>query len=90
MLDTAHLFTVKVKEHLNNRSTASIFFETRVLLFILRNLRTIFLKWRRDRAGGKPPLTTPDLKSLKPEIFRSYSRYDGRNRFSLNTMRMTG
>jgi GT2 family glycosyltransferase len=89
MLDTAHLFGVRTKEHLNNHSRASMLFETRALLSILRNLRTVFLKWRRDRAGGKPPLTTPDLESLKPGIFRSYSRYDGRDRFSLNTMRAT-
>jgi hypothetical protein len=89
MLDTAHLFGVKVKEHLNNRSMALLFFETRVLLSILRDLRMVYLKWRRDRAEGKPPLTTPDLESLKPEIFRSYSRYDGRDRLSLNTMRAT-
>jgi GT2 family glycosyltransferase len=89
MLETAHLFGVKVKEHLNNHSIASISFETRVLLFVLRNLRTVFLKWQRDRRGGKPPLTTPDLESLKPEIFTSYNRYDGRDIFSLNTMRAT-
>ena len=76
MLETAHLFGVKVKEHLNNHSIASIFFETRVLLFILRNLRTVFLKWQRDRAGGKPPTTTPDLESLKPEILRSHSHFE--------------
>jgi len=90
MLETAHLFGVKIKEHLSNHSAASIFFETRVLLLILRNLKTLFLKWRRDRAGGKPPMTTPDLQSLRPEILRSHSHYEGRDTLSLNTMRVTG
>jgi len=90
MLETAHLFGVKVKEHLNNHSIASIFFETRVLLFILRNLRTVFLKWQRDRAGVQPPMTTPDLQSLKPKILRSHSHYEGSDTLSLNTMRASG
>jgi GT2 family glycosyltransferase len=83
MLETAHLFGVKVKEHLNNHSTASIFFEMRVLLFILRNLRRVFLKWQRDRAGGKPPTTTPDLQSLRPEILRSQGHFEERQDISL-------
>jgi hypothetical protein len=87
MLDTAHLFGVKVKEHLQNYSIASIFFETRVLLFILRNLRTVFLKWQRDRAGGQPPRLTPDLQSLRPEVFRSHSHFDGRRDLSLGSFR---
>jgi GT2 family glycosyltransferase len=82
MLETAHLFGVKIKEHLNNRSTALMFFETCVLLFILRNLRTVFLKWQRDRAGGQPPMTTPDLQSLRPEILRSYSHFEERHDIS--------
>jgi len=90
MLDTAHLFGVKVKEHLNNHSTASIIFETRVLLSILKELRKVFLKWQRDRAGGKPPMTTPDLQFLRPEILRSHSYYEGGNKPSFNTMRVTG
>jgi len=90
MLDTTHLFGVKVKEHLNNRSTALLFFETRVLLSVLRNLRTVFLKWQRDRAGGKPPLTTPDLESLKPEIIRNHARFQGKHALSLAAMRMAG
>jgi GT2 family glycosyltransferase len=89
ILDTAHLFGVKIREHLNNHSTTSTFVETRVFLSILRNLRTVFLKWRRDRAGGKPPTTTPDLQSLKPEILRSHSHYEGRATLSSNATRMT-
>ncbi len=86
MLETAHLYGVKVKEHLQNYSTASIFFETRVLLFMLRNLRTVFLKWQRDRAGGQPPRTTPDLQSLRPEIFRSYSHFEERDSIPLGRL----
>ena len=86
ILETVHLFGVKIKEHLNNRSTASIFFETRVLLFILRNLRTVFLKWQRDRAGGKPPMTTPDLQSLRPEILRSHSHFEERDSLLLGRL----
>jgi len=87
MLETAHLFAVKVKEHLNNHSIASIFFEIRVLLFILRNLRTVFLKWQRDRTGGKPPTTTPDLESLKPEILRSSIHFEERHDLSFGSFR---
>lgn len=87
MLETVHLFGVKVKEHLNNHSIASIFFETRVLLFILRNLRTVFLKWQRDRSGGQPPMTTPDLQSLKPKIFRSHSHFEGRHDLPVGSLR---
>jgi GT2 family glycosyltransferase len=89
MMETTHLFGVKIREHLNNHSTTSTFVETRVFLSILRNLRTVFLKWRRDRAGGKPPTTTPDLQSLKPEILRSHSHYEGRDTLSSNATRMT-
>jgi GT2 family glycosyltransferase len=88
MLETAHLFGVRVKEHLNNRSTALIFFETHVLFFILRNLRTVFLKWQRDRAGGKPPMTTPDLQPLKPEILRNHAHFEGRDALPLAAMRV--
>jgi hypothetical protein len=88
MLETIHLFGVKVKEYLTNHSPASIFFETRILFFILRNLRTVYLKWRRDKAGGKPPMTTPDLESLRPEILRKHARFGGRNVLPLATMRM--
>jgi len=86
MLGTVHLFGVKVKEHLTNHSPASIFFETRVSLFILRNLRTVFLKWQRDRAGGKPPMTTPDLKSLRPEILRNHSHFEERDSLPLGRL----
>jgi GT2 family glycosyltransferase len=90
MLETAHLFGVKIKEHLSNHSIASIFFETRVLFSILRNLRTVYLKWRRDRAGGKPPMTTLDLQSLRPEILRSHSHFEERHDISLGSMRVNG
>ncbi len=90
MLAMVHLFGVKIKEHLNNNSTASIIHETRVLLFILSNLRTIFLKWQRDRAGVKPPLTTPDLHSLKPEIFGSHNHFDERHNISVGSGRANG
>ena len=90
MLDTAHLFGVKIKEHLNNHSIPSIFFETRVLLFILRNLRTVHLKWRRDRTGEKPPMTTPDLESLKPKILRNYAQFEERDALPPATMRVNG
>lgn len=90
ILDTAHLFGVKIKEHLNNRSTKSMVFETRILLIILRNLRTIFLKWQRDRAGGKPPVTTSELQSLKPEIIKNHVRLQRKSAFPLATMRMSG
>jgi len=79
MLETGHLFGVKVKEYLTNHSPASIFFETRVLLFILGNLRMVFLKWQRDRAGGQPPMTTPDLQSLRPQIIRNHSHFEERD-----------
>jgi GT2 family glycosyltransferase len=90
MLETVHLYGVKIKEHLNHHSPASIFFETRVLLFILRNLRTTFLKWQRDRAGGKPPMTTPDLQSLTPRILRSHSHDGGRDTLPMVTTRASG
>jgi GT2 family glycosyltransferase len=90
MLETVHLFGVKAKQHLNNHSIGSILFETRVLLFILRNLRTVFLKWQRDRVGGKPPMTTPELQSLKPEIIRSHSHFEERHEISPGRMRMNG
>ncbi len=86
MLEAVHLFGVKVKQHLNNHSTASILFETRVLLFILKNLRTAYLKWQRDRAGGKPPMTNPNLQSLSPEILRGLSHVAERDRFPLGCM----
>ena len=87
ILEAVHLFGVKVKEHLINHSSTSIFFEVRVLLFILRNLRTFFAKWKRDRAGRKPALTTPDLKSLKPEILRGHSHFEDRHHLSLGSFR---
>jgi GT2 family glycosyltransferase len=90
ILETIHLFGVKVKEHLNNHSMASISFETRVLVFILRNLRTVFLKWQRDRVGGKPPTTTPELQSLRPEIIRSHSHFEERHETSPGRMRVNG
>jgi hypothetical protein len=86
MLETVHLFGVKVKQHLNNHSTASILFEMRVLLFILRNLRTVFLKWQRDRAGVQPSMTTPYLQSLRPEIFRSHSHFAEQDSFPLGRL----
>ncbi len=86
MLDTVHLFGVKVKKHLNNRSLASIVFETRVLLFVLMNLRTVFLKWQRDRAGGKPPTTTPNLQDLRPEILRYHSHFEDGDSLSLGRL----
>lgn len=90
MLQTAHLFGVKVKEHLDNRSPASMLSETRILFFILRDLRRVFLKWQRDRAGGEPPRTTAELQSLRPEIFRSHRHYEGMDTFSSVRMRASG
>lgn len=78
ILQTVHVLGVKVKEHFQNKSMRSLFFETRVFFMIIRDLRRIYNKWRRDKAGLQPLPVTPDLQSLRPEILRSDRNYEGR------------
>jgi GT2 family glycosyltransferase len=71
VLQTAHVSGVKVKEHLRNKSMRLVLFETRVFLAVMRDLRTIYRKWLRDKTGLHPAPVTPDLQALKPEILRN-------------------
>lgn len=71
IIETVNLFGVKLKQYLRNKSMQSVFFETRVFLVMMKDLRRIYRKWLRDKAGLQPPTMTPDLQSLRPEMLRS-------------------
>jgi GT2 family glycosyltransferase len=83
ILETAHVFGVKMKEHLSSKSMRSIFFETQVFFVVMRDLRKIYGKWRRDVVKQHPPSTTPDLQSMKAEIVRSERHLKQRKDFAL-------
>ncbi len=68
LVDAVHLFLVKVKANFFRSKSTSILFELRVFGMILCELRTIYLKWQRDRAGRHPPTTTKEYKTVRAMV----------------------
>ncbi len=58
-----HLFLVLLKSAIRT-SWAHVGFELRVLWNIVREFPEIWQKWRRDRVGGHPPLTTAEYRDV--------------------------
>jgi GT2 family glycosyltransferase len=88
MMKTAHVLGVKVKAYAQNKSMRWLFFETRVFLMILMDLKRIYRKWRRDKAGLQPMPMPPDLQHLRPEIIGSDGNFRVRSGLSLGIMKV--
>jgi len=65
--DALHLFAVQVKaglrgDRLSGRREIGAYGE------VMSELGTVYRKWRKDRAGEHPPLTTPEYRGVQPEV----------------------
>lgn len=67
--DALRLFLVIVKTNLPD-SPYSLVREIRVFVRILSEIYTIGQKWKRDRLGGKPSITTENYKEVSVEVLR--------------------
>ena len=67
--DVLHLFLVNLKA--NNKGFQSLLFDIRLFGQVIRDIRTIYKKWLRDRMGGHPPTTTQEFQSARIEVIQA-------------------
>jgi GT2 family glycosyltransferase len=67
IVDTVRLLCVKTKTHLREEPV-STYFELRVFFNLVKQVRTVHKKWRRDRNRRHPRMVTRDLQSVATDI----------------------
>jgi hypothetical protein len=70
LVNAFYLFLVSIKQSFHEKPS-SIIFHMRVFTNVMREIRSIYKKWGRDRRGDKPPLTTSNFQSLQIEVMRN-------------------
>ncbi len=79
-----HIFLIYLKQSLLHKPL-NLAFHVRAFLRVLAEIPAIRKKWRRDRQGGHPPLTTEPFSSSKMEIIPCrHSRRTGDSPFPKN------
>jgi hypothetical protein len=68
--DAVHLFLVNLKA--NNKGFQSLLFDIRLFGQVIRDIRTIYKKWFRDRMGEHPPITTEEFQSTRIEVIQTH------------------